>query len=149
VSYGSLISLSSDLTPVRGWTFVYRSPLGHVAVLVAATTVGALNAVACGGGGSSQATAATLKPEYDRAGKLTRLEYDEDGDGKVDTWGYMDGARVIRVETDENRDGTVDRWEFHSLQSPGGSQQSAVGAPQMTVERVERATRFDGRVSRW
>ena len=51
---------------------------------------------------------------YDKkSGHLTRLEYDSNGDGKIDTWGYMDGSRVVRVEVDENGDGQVDRWEYH------------------------------------
>lgn len=92
-----------------------------------------------------------LKPEYDAAGKLQKLEYDRDKDGKVDTWGYMDGARVVKVEVDENGDGKVDRWEYHRADA------AAAGAPagdvaaagvDKTVERIERATRFDGTVSR-
>ena len=90
-----------------------------------------------------------VKPEYDASGKLRKLEYDSNNDGKVDSWGYMDGARVVRVETDENGDGTVDRWEYHREPAAGGADRGAAPAPvNQTVERIERATRFDGRVSR-
>ena len=90
-----------------------------------------------------------MKPEYDAAGKLTKLEYDRDKDGKADAWGYMDGTAVVRVEVDENGDGKVDRWEYHQ---PAASNGSAAPVPtagvDRTVERIERATRFDGKVSR-
>lgn len=99
-----------------------------------------------------------VRPEYDEKGKLQKLEYDRNGDGTVDTWGYMDGPRVVRVEVDENGDGKVDRWEYHRApDQPAPSGPGSPAAPQIpaaaerpdrTVERVERATRFDGRVSR-
>src|SRR5262245_46752561 len=54
-----------------------------------------------------------LNSEYSKEGRLTRLTYDKNGDGKPDTWGYMDGTRVVRVEVDEDGDGQVDRWEYH------------------------------------
>ncbi len=91
-----------------------------------------------------------LKPEYDASGKLQKLEYDRDKDGKVDTWGYMDGARVVRVEVDENGDGKVDRWEHHRAGTEAGSAAPAATAAGVhtSVERIERATKFDGTVSR-
>src|SRR5581483_5391158 len=93
------------------------------------------------------AAAERVRPTYDTAsGRLTRLEYDSNGDGKIDTWGYMDGMRVVRVEVDEDGDGKVDRWEFHNSQ-PGGKVQP--GGIDKTIERIERATRHDGKVSRW
>jgi hypothetical protein len=92
-----------------------------------------------------------LEPQYDQAGKLEKLQYDRNGDGKVDTWGYMDGARVVRVEVDENGDSRVDRWEYHRATDAGTaapSPQTALAGPDRTVERIERSTRFDGTVSR-
>src|SRR5437867_843041 len=62
----------------------------------------------------------TVRPTYDKTtGQLTRLEADSNGDGKIDTWGYMDGTRIVRVEIDENGDGKVDRWEFHKQGQAG------------------------------
>jgi hypothetical protein len=86
-----------------------------------------------------------VHPTYDeKTGRLTRLAYDSDGDGSTDTWGVMDGARVVRVEADENQDGKVDRWEHHLSPSDGQGL-----SPLETIERVERSTRHDGQVSRW
>src|SRR5213593_4125039 len=95
-----------------------------------------------------------VRPTFDKeSGRLTRLEADTNGDGKIDTWGYMDGMRVVRVEIDENGDGTVDRWEFHRQQGPDGrdgqNRRDGQGSVDKTIERIERATRFDGTVSRW
>jgi hypothetical protein len=92
-----------------------------------------------------------LKPTYDDTGKLQKLQYDRNNDGTIDTWGYMDGTRVVKVEVDENGDGIVDRWEFHrSAADSGAAGTSPVAAVSVdrSVERIERATRFDGKVSR-
>src|SRR4029079_4874601 len=81
-------------------------------------------ASACGPSKDSAAVAEArerVRPDYDKNGRLTKLEYDSDGNGKIDTWGYMDGTRVVRVEVDEDGDGKVDRWEFHTAQGPQGS----------------------------
>ena len=63
---------------------------------------------------SQPARNALPKAEYDDRGKLQKIEYDRNNDGRIDAWGYMDGARVVRVEVDENGDGQVDRWEYHA-----------------------------------
>ena len=38
-------------------------------------------------------------------GRLQLLKYDANGDGRVDTWSHMDGARILRIEIDTNHDG--------------------------------------------
>jgi len=64
------------------------------------------------------------------------------------------------VEVDEDGDGKVDRWEYHAsegsrpeaadgskaAQGRGNSRGTAADQP---IDRIERATRHDGRVSRW
>ena len=97
---------------------------------------------------SQPAGTAQPTPEYDDKGKLQKIEYDRNNDGRIDSWGYMDGARVVRVEVDENGDGQVDRWEFHR-ETPAVQASSQTGDPvDRTIERIELSTRFDGRVSR-
>lgn len=82
-----------------------------------------------------------VEPSYDQTtGKLTRLAYDANNDGKHDTWAFMDGAKLIRLEADENQDGRIDRWEFYPVDATKGAKQ--------VPERIERSTRFDGQVSR-
>lgn len=158
---------------------VTSAVVGTGALLVALATAGCDDPAA-------RAAAARVTPEYDKTtGRLTRIAYDSNGDGKTDNWAYMDGAHVVRVEVDEDGDGKVDRWEYHAQDSgvqgsevqgsgPGavhsaGTQGSgAVAGPQgsvrnarlqgpaqgaasplQTIERIERAARHDGRVSRW
>ena len=78
---------------------------------------------------------------YDEAGRLTKLTYDFNRNGKPDMWALMDGARLVRLEADENENGRIDRWEFYpAAGGPGGLKQPP--------ERIERSTRDDGRVSR-
>jgi hypothetical protein len=116
------------------------------------------------------AAPAKITPTYDSStGTLKELAADSDGDGVVDTWGYMDGTRVVRVEVDENGDRVVDRWEFHRAPAGRAGQAGQAGqvgqvrqvpravelrrggveSPDKTIERIERATRRDGVVSRW
>ena len=126
-------------------------------------TLGAISVMAgCSHAASSTASASAagdakdtsrLSSKYDASGKLEKLEYDRNNDGKPDTWGFMNGTQVVRIEVDENGDGVVDRWEFHRSGDSAGTK--AGGPPGLapvvdrTLEHVERATKFDGKVSRW
>ena len=89
-----------------------------------------------------------VKAEYDTAGKLQKIEYDRDNDGKLDTWGYMDGVRVVRVEVDRNGDGQIDRWEFHTTDGVPTPPPAPADAVDTSLDRIEEPTRFDGKVSR-
>ena len=91
-----------------------------------------------------------LKPEYGKDGRLTRLTYDKNGDGKDDTFAFMDGPIVVRVEVDEDGDGKIDRWEYHraAATADAGTTPANANAPDKTIERIERATQHDGKISR-
>jgi hypothetical protein len=133
---------------VQSW-FVVCARLASAAAIVVA--------IGCGRGaeGTRQIT-----PEYDRqTGKLTLLKYDSNGNGRADTWSYMDGVRVVRIEIDKDEDGKIDQWEYYGpdqkLTKTGFSRAgdgkedawSYVGADG-SVERVEISTKRDGRITR-
>jgi hypothetical protein len=127
--------------------------------LVCGVALVALTAVGCDSRASETAPNKDVQAQYDQTGRLTQLTYDRDGDGKIDTWGYMDGSRVVRVEIDENGDGKVDRWEHHKGSDGSGSSAGSTGsggsaasngseAFDTTLERIDEATKYDGKVSR-
>ena len=101
-----------------------------------------------------------ISPEYDKAtGKLILLKYDSNGDGIVDMWSYMDGARVVRIEIDKNQDGKIDRWEYYDanqkLEKVGTSRAQdgkedswSYLAADGTVFRVDVSAKHDGKISR-
>ena len=52
-------------------------------------------------------------PVYDLySGRLIRLAADQNGDGQIDQWTYLDGNRPLRGEADADGDGRIDRWEY-------------------------------------
>src|SRR6185503_3063685 len=66
------------------------------------------------GSGCDSREPSNIEPVYDKqTGKLQLLKYDSNGDGKVDTWSYMDGTKVLRIEVDKDEDGKLDRWEYY------------------------------------
>jgi hypothetical protein len=101
------------------------------------------------------------KAFYDSAGRVDRLEYDSNGDGKTDQTAYYDGAdSPRRLEVDSNFDGRVDRWEAYDdhggLVSVGTSQKHGdrpdvwtFRGPGGETQRVEIDSDGDGRVDRW
>jgi hypothetical protein len=117
-------------------------------------------AVAAGCGSAGGDAAKRIQPVYDqKTGKLELLKYDSDGDGRVDTWSYMDGARIVRIEIDKDGDGKIDRWEYYgadqklekvglSRSNDGKEDAWTYQAPDGTVARIEVSTRRDGKVTR-
>lgn len=52
-------------------------------------------------------------PSYDDfTGRLIQLHADQNGDGRIDQWSYVDGSRPLRGEADTDGDGRIDRWEY-------------------------------------
>ena len=80
---------------------------------VLAIATAALVTNSCGSSSTRAAAATRVKADYDH-GRLSRIAYDSNGDGKPDTWAVMDGPAVVRLEVDEDGDGTIDRWEYHT-----------------------------------
>ena len=101
-----------------------------------------------------------ISAEYDKAtGKLSLLKYDSDGNGKVDTLSYMDGARVVRIEIDKDEDGKIDRWEYYdanqkltkigtSRAGDGKEDSWSYLAADGALSRIDVSTRHDGKVNR-
>jgi len=52
--------------------------------------------------------------KYDpKTGKLQRVDADKNKNGRMDTFSYWDGARVLRIEIDNDEDDKIDRWEHY------------------------------------
>jgi hypothetical protein len=82
----------------------------------AALLVAAALASACTGSAAPKPPADAAKPTatYDQQnGKLSQLDFDRDGDGKIDTRAYMDGVLVKSIEIDRDGSGKPDRWEYY------------------------------------
>src|SRR3954470_23638214 len=130
-------------------------------VNTSAAAVILVSALVVGGCDRKGAEARTrMSPEYDKTtGKLKLLKYDSDGNGVVDTWSYMDGARVVRIEIDKDEDGKIDRWEYYgpnqkvekvgfSRSNDGQEDAWSYNGPDGKVARIEVSTRRDGKVTR-
>ncbi len=99
-----------------------------------------------------------IEPVYDPdTGRLRQLRYDSNGNGKVDTASYMDGAQVLRIEIDKDEDGKVERWDTRCGAAGKGrlvpGQRWRRGCvvylgPDGKVSRVAISTRRDGSISR-
>ena len=77
-----------------------------------------------------------MEPVYNKkSGRLEQLKYDSDGDGKFDTFSYMDGSRILRIEIDRDEDGKIDRWEYYG--------------PGKTLERVGLSRAQNGVEDTW
>jgi hypothetical protein len=107
-----------------------------------------------------RAGAKRIEPVYDpKTGKLQLLKYDSNGNGVIDTWSYMDGARVVRIDIDTDEDGKIDRWEYYGpnqeLEKVGFSRlkdgkEDAWSFPDAAgaTERIGMSTRRDGKITR-
>lgn len=63
--------------------------------------------------------------KYDpKTGRLQRLDIDHNKDGKLETFSYWDGPRVLRIEIDSDGDGRINRWEHYG----DGNQLARVGS---------------------
>jgi len=52
--------------------------------------------------------------KYDpKTGRLKKLDYDANKNGKIDSYSYWDATRCIRIEMDQDEDGKIDRWEYY------------------------------------
>jgi hypothetical protein len=101
-----------------------------------------------------------IEPVYDpKTGKLQLLKYDSNGNGSIDTWSNMDGARAVRIDIDSDEDGKIDRWEYYganqqiekigfSRAKDGKEDAWSYPGAAGTIERIEVSTRRDGKITR-
>jgi hypothetical protein len=118
--------------------------------------------VACSAAGCVNADTAGDKPraEHDvKSGRLTRVEYDANGNGRNDAVSIMDGARIRWIELDLDENGKVERWDFYgadnTLEKVGFSRQNdgvldahAFYGGDGALARMVVSTRRDGRFDR-
>jgi hypothetical protein len=87
-------------------------------------------------GCSSSQPARVVVPSYDPyTRKLLQLSADQNGDGQIDQWTYLDGNRPLRGEADTDGDGRVDRWEYFDAEGK--------------VSTIGAASRNDGVEDTW
>lgn len=116
--------------------------LGTVATIAGLTLSGCSRPAAVTKGNDA------IKPSYNpKTGRLEKITYDRNHDGKLDAWVYMDGTRVVRAVLDENNDGAPDRWEYYDT-GAGATAASPGQPPTGILSRVEVSTRHDGKPSR-
>jgi hypothetical protein len=116
----------------------------------AAAIVAAALAAGCSRSAPAQLARQGIEPSYDKTGRLERIAYDRNHDGKPDAWLQMRGARVISADLDEDFDGVVDRREFY-VDGPVATTASATAStlPARTeLLRAEQSTRGDGKMNR-
>lgn len=71
-----------------------------------------------GMGCSAQTDRTSVTPGYDTyTSRLIQLSADQDGNGRIDQWTYLDGNRPLRGEKDSDEDGRIDRWEYFGPQA--------------------------------
>lgn len=52
--------------------------------------------------------------KYDpKSGKLKKLDVDTDKNGRMESFSYWDGPRLLLIEVDKNEDGRIERWEHY------------------------------------
>jgi hypothetical protein len=79
--------------------------------------------------------------------QLVRLDADVNGNGVVDTRTYANGSRILRSEVDEDEDGRVDRWEYlddrHAVTAVGTSSRASGVEDVWTFAEAGGETRVD------
>ena len=118
--------------------------------------------LALGAAGACSRAPAGERPvaDYDQGtGRLRRIAFDANKNGRNDTVSYMDGTRIIRVELDLDENGKVERWDFYrpdgKLEKVGFASRNdsvmdsqAFYEPAGVLQRIEISTKRDGRFDR-
>jgi hypothetical protein len=70
-----------------------------------------------------------------KTGRLRKLDYDANKNGRMDSFSYWDATRVIRIEMDQDEDGKIDKWEYYDEKN--------------AIERVGSSSRDDEVQDTW
>jgi hypothetical protein len=111
--------------------------------------------------GCTREPAASVEPpraEY-QSGRLSRLTYDVNKNGRNDAVGIMDGARIQRIELDLDENGKTERWDIYgadrklekvglSRLNDGVMDSQAFYNLDGALSRLEVSTARDGRFDR-
>lgn len=55
-----------------------------------------------------------LTAKYDdKTGRLRRIDVDQNKNGRIETFGYWDGNRLLKIEIDLDENGVIERWEHY------------------------------------
>jgi hypothetical protein len=88
-------------------------PVTERAKLCRAATAALAVLLTCGCMSADSSAGASPGPVYDpRSRRLVRLDWDANGDGRIEQRTYLEGTVPFRSEVDEDGDGRVDRWEY-------------------------------------
>jgi hypothetical protein len=117
-----------------------RSSRLEIAILVCGFAIAAITGVAAYRISGPYGERANEDPRVRRfvdpkTGRLRLLVYDANGNGRFDTWSYMDGGRALRMEIDDDEDGRMDRWVHFRADG--------------TVEKIGLSTAHDGQPDTW
>jgi hypothetical protein len=110
-------------------------------------------------GCSRQGDSGGAKPQatYDATtGRLSKLVFDANKNGRNDSVSYMDGTTILRIELDLDENGTIDRWDFykpdHTIEKVGFSRQNdgvmdavTFYNGDRTINHIEISSKRDGR----
>ena len=100
------------------------------------------------------------RAEYDHeTGRVRRIYFDFNRNGRNDAVSIMDGTHIDHIELDFDEDGKVDRWDFYkggpsllyvglSRLKDGVMDSRAFYGPAGELIRIEVSTRRDGRFNR-
>lgn len=122
----------------------FRDPDLRVSLVL--LVLGLATAGGCQPSAKPEASKAVVPTYNADTGRLERISYDRNKDGKADAWLFMDGTQAIRAELDENHDGGIDRWEHYRT---GAATAIGIEFPRSELLRAEQASQFDGKVNRW
>ena len=145
-----------DTQPSRG--IPSRQTLGNMTLVLLVVLV---TLIGCGPNPEAERLRRTVRAEYDeKTGRLSQVTYDSNDDGNIDTWTYMDGARIVQVEIDQDDNGMLDRWEYYDetgVIHRFGMSSVNDGTPDTwifpndagEIARIEVSTRRDDVIDRW